>query len=100
MSASIALVSAKIGWGGFAATGCCSDCMPWGKGATPRQRNGGKACNERGIMHLAPDIGGGQDRGKIGWKEWETFNIQHPTSKGENVTSDRRATEEETKQEF
>jgi hypothetical protein len=51
-------------------------------------------------MHLAPDIGGGQDRGKIGWKEWETFNIQHPTSKGENVTSDRRATEEETKQEF
>jgi hypothetical protein len=66
--ASIAFVPAKLGSGAFTANGYCSDRMSLGKGATHCQKNGGKACKQRGMVHLAPDIAGarcGQDRVKL-----------------------------------
>jgi hypothetical protein len=71
----------------------------WKKGQRLIKKTVGKPA-KKGELCILPRTSRGQDGGKIGWGEWKTFNIQPPTSKGQNVTGDRTATEEETKQKF
>jgi hypothetical protein len=99
ISASIALVPAKLDWARSRPMVAVQTACLGEKGQRLVKETAGRPAT-KGELCILPRTSRGQDRGKIGWGEWETFNIQHPTSKGQNVTGDRTATEEETKQKF